>query len=332
MRGHYAARRFRQVSRSQDRRYFGCYASSMLAALAIALAAETLTLSIGGGDIEMLVEREQGDRPARADIERWLDRAAGAVTAFYGRFPVPRVRIRVAVDEGSGLDATTFQGRFIRMRLGRDTPLAQLDRDWTLTHELFHLAFPSHDLEHRWMQEGLSTYYEPIARARVGDLAPEVLWKELCGGLPKGVARDARVGLDERGTWGATYWGGALFWLVLDVTIRERTAGRHSADDGLRAILAAGGDGRVDWPLERILETGDRATETKAFSELYHAMGQTPYAADLPALERRLGVECRGDDSPRFHDDAPLAAVRRAITSRESNPGAAAAPRRERGR
>lgn len=37
-----------------------------------------------------------------------------------------------------------------------------------LTHELFHFAFPSVPEKNHWMEEGVSTYVEPIARARAG--------------------------------------------------------------------------------------------------------------------------------------------------------------------
>jgi len=284
-------------------------AAALLACAGHAWAATTTTLAIGGGAIELSFDASSA-APAAA-IEGWARRAAVAVSSFYGRFPVARVRVLVARVPGRGIHGTTYGGRFVRMRLGAEASAADLATDWTLTHELFHLAFPDLDERHHWMEEGMATYFEPIARARVGDLEPAVVWRDLFAGLPKGLPEDGDRGLDRTPTWGRTYWGGALFWFLADVDIRERTGNRRSADDALRAILAAGGDGSEHWPMERVLEVGDRATGTTVLGELYRRMATAPVAVDVGALAARLGVAGSG----RFDDGAPLAAIRRSITA-----------------
>src|SRR5262249_58334470 len=103
-------------------------------------------------------------------------------------------------------------------------------------------------------EEGEATYFEPIARARAGQLAVERYWRELFDGLPNGLPKDGDRGLDQTPTWGRTYWGGALFWFLADVEIRERTGNVRCADDAMRAILAAGGDGSVHWAIEPVLQ------------------------------------------------------------------------------
>ena len=42
-----------------------------------------------------------------------------------------------------------------------------------MTHELVHAAFPDVAEEHHWIEEGIATYVEPIARVQIGDLTPE---------------------------------------------------------------------------------------------------------------------------------------------------------------
>jgi hypothetical protein len=39
-----------------------------------------------------------------------------------------------------------------------------------MTHELVHMAIASLADEHHWLEEGLATYVEPIARAQDGQL------------------------------------------------------------------------------------------------------------------------------------------------------------------
>jgi hypothetical protein len=268
-------------------------------------------LSIGGGEIELSIESAEGGGPSRPEVERWVRRAAVAVSTFYGRFPVARLRVVVSRFPGRGIHGTAYHGRLVRMRVGSQTPAERLATDWTMTHELFHIGFPDLDERHLWMQEGLSTYFEPIARARVGDMPAAQVWRELFRDLPQGLPRAEDRGLDRTPTWAATYWGGALFWFMADIEIRERTRNHHSADDALRAILRAGGDGSKRWPIERILQVGDRATGTTVLATLYRKSSRRRLAVDLPALAARLGVI-----DGRLDDRAPLAAIRRSITAR----------------
>jgi hypothetical protein len=46
-----------------------------------------------------------------------------------------------------------------RMRLGAGITKADLDEDWTMTHELVHMALSSLPDESRWLEEGLATYH-----------------------------------------------------------------------------------------------------------------------------------------------------------------------------
>src|SRR5437867_1699304 len=106
--------------------------------------ASTTRLTIGGGTIE-LVLLPRGAHPSRAAIQSWTRRAASAVSSFYGKFPVPDVRIVVAEVPGRHIGGTTFEGRLVRIRLGEDTVDSDLTNDWTLTHEMLHLGFPDLD-------------------------------------------------------------------------------------------------------------------------------------------------------------------------------------------
>jgi predicted metalloprotease with PDZ domain len=134
-------------------------------------------------------------------------------------------------------------------------------------------------------------------------------------GLPQGLPGRGDEGLDRTHTWGRTYWGGALFWLLADVGIRERTGNRFGLEHALRAVVAQGGSIAERWPLRRALEVGDRAVGTKVLEELYAKMSSAPANVDLDALFGRLGVAVRGK-TVEFDDDAPLARVRRAISER----------------
>ncbi len=259
--------------------------------------------------------RELGMRDA--DLERWVWDAATAVQTYYGRFPVQRLRVEIEPTEGLGAQAGAafgFGSPLIRMGVGRGSDGDELALDWMLTHEMVHLAFPRVAMEHHWIEEGLATYVEPIARAQAGQFSVELVWRDLVVGLPRGLPQPGDRGLDYTPTWGRIYWGGALFCLLADIEIRQRTGNRFGLQDALRGILDSGGNIQSIWPLTQALEQGDQAVGVPVLTELYQQMRATPVHVDLDALWRELGVSVV-DGNVTFDELAPLAPIRRAITA-----------------
>jgi predicted metalloprotease with PDZ domain len=130
--------------------------------------------------------------------------------------------------------------------------------------------------------------------------------------MPKGEPQPGDEGLDRTHTWARTYWGGALFCLVADVEIRRETGNRKGLRDALRAVVAQGGTIDHDWPLERALEIGDRATGSHVLTEMYAAWKDAPVTVDLNKLWSELGIRSTATGI-EFAPDAPLARVREAI-------------------
>ena len=276
-------------------------------------------LKIGGATIKVNYAAGDVDLPP-ATLHKWISDAVEAVTVYFGGFPVKQVRLNVNPAEGrSGVSRGTTWGRdfgaSIRISVGQRTKEAELANDWMMTHELIHTGFPSVADEHHWIEEGLATYVEPIARVQAGQMDAARVWRDLVRDLPQGEPEAGDEGLDRTHTWGRTYWGGALFLFVADVRIHERTENRKGLQDALRGIVQAGGTIQHEWPIERALQTGDRATGTTVLSDLYAEMKAAPVRVDLPALWKRLGIESHGR-GVLFHEDAPLAAARRAITAK----------------
>ena len=252
-----------------------------------------------------------------SDLLNWVHTAAGAVSHYYGRFPVPHLTLRIQTGRGAGIrHGVTYprDGGLIVITVGQSTGVADLKDDWTLTHEMLHLGFPSLADNHHWLEEGISTYVEPVARAQVGNMTAQEVWREFLRDMPKGEPGDGDRGLDNTRTWGRTYWGGALFCLVADVQIRERTHNRRSLRDALRAIRKHGGVIDEDWDIEKALALGDRATGTTVLQTLYGQMKADPAPVDLPQLWQKLGVDLRGGEVV-FDNTAPEASIRQAITS-----------------
>jgi hypothetical protein len=258
-------------------------------------------------------------RPAILD---WVRRAVRAVSTYYGQFPVRSVRVLIIPEaEREGVfHGTTWGARdgfdgFTRISVGQKTTAQELADDWMMTHELTHMAFPDLPDENHWMEEGIATYVEPIARVQAGELDARRIWSDMMEGMPKGEPKPGDEGLDRTHTWGRTYWGGALFCLVADVEIRKETSNRKGFQDALRAIVAAGGTIDHPWLLERALAVGDQATGTHVLTTMYRQWSTSPVEVDLPALWKSLGVQRTGD-TVEFDVHAPLAGVRTGITER----------------
>jgi len=254
-------------------------------------------------------------------IVEWLRGAFGAISAYLGRFPEDHVVVFVTRGTSDVIRGKTLGGggASILVRLGTRTTVSDLADDWVVAHELVHVGFPVLGYVHGWFSEGLATYVEPVARARRGLLSLDEFWRGFVEGFPEGLPGEGDRGLEGSEAWGRVYWGGALYFLLADVEIRYRTSGRRSLDDAVRAVAATGANVETEWPLEHVLDVGDRATGTRVLHELYAKYATVPAAPDLAELWTRLGIrQVKGSGGIRFDDDAPWAGIRRAITAETS--------------
>jgi hypothetical protein len=280
----------------------------------------TSTLIISGSRIDVTIESADW-KLSPDDILHWVKLAGEAVATYYGKYPVPHLTLQINAFDGSGVRHGTTWGRdgggLIKIGLGTKTPPADLNDEWMLTHEMVHLSFPSVSDDHHWMEEGLATYVEPIARIQAGQMPAIQMWADLARDMRKGVPNPDDKGLDNTHTWASTYWGGALFCFLADVQIRQQTQNKLGLQHALRGILNAGGDIRRDWDLDKAFALGDKTVGVNVLTNLYAKMKNDPMPVDLPAMWKQLGVEPDGR-TVHLNDDAPLAAIRRALTSTDS--------------
>src|SRR5215472_6728428 len=273
-------------------------------------------VQVAGGKIEVTLPDDPMTLSAD-DLLNWIKNSAGAVSTYYGRFPVTHLSLRIRAGSGSGVrHGVTYptDGGLILITVGREATTQALADDWVLTHEMIHLAFPSMADNHHWIEEGISTYVEPVARAQAGRLPVAEVWKEFIRDMPKGQPGFGDAGLDHTPTWGRTYWGGAMFCLVADVRIHERTRNRKGLRDALRAVMEQGGTISEDWEIEKALAIGDKATGTGVLQELYREMRDKPSPVDLDQLWNKLGLSLKAGEV-LFDDKAQEAAIRKAITA-----------------
>lgn len=278
------------------------------------VAAAARELEVAGARIQVDVD-DGAFKVGAAPLLAWITRSATIVAHYYDRFPTPTLRIRVVPEDGDGVrSGKTFgyNGGFIRVQVGRQVSANQLSDDWVLVHEMTHLALPEVGDDHAWLSEGLAVYIEGIARVQAGNRTQSDVWSEELRAMPRGLPQPDDHGLDHTHTWGRTYWGGAMFCLLADVEIHQRTQNHFGLQDAVRAIARDSGGLLTEWTIERVFKTGDAAVGAPVLEELYAQMKDAPVTPDLMGLWRKLGVEPDGS-SVRLTDDAPLAQVRQSI-------------------
>jgi hypothetical protein len=193
-------------------------------------------IEVGGSTLDVFIDSDRFEL-GREALLNWVRRSANAVTAYFGRFPVANARVYIAVSQtGRVSNGVSYGegGAHCRISVGQHTTVEDLHNDWELTHEMIHFSFPSVADHHHWIEEGIATYVEPIARASIGVLTAEQVWGEMLRDMPQGQPQAGDRGLDRTHTWARTYWGGALFCLQADVEIRKRTGNAKGLQDARR--------------------------------------------------------------------------------------------------
>jgi hypothetical protein len=289
---------------------------------------DTAMVKVSGANIDVTLP----DGPmklSRDEVLGWVKTSAVTVADYYGHFPVPHLTLKIRSTSGSDIrHGVTYarDGGLILISLGSDADIAATKDDWVLVHEMIHLAFPSMEDDQHWIEEGISTYVEPVARVRDGGMTVKEMWRTFVRDMPKGEPGPGDQGLDNTHTWGRTYWGGAIFCLLADVRIHERTNNRKGLEDALRGINHGGGNINEDWDIQKTLALGDKATGTTVLHDLYNQMRDKPAPVDLDQLWTKLGIQMK-DGSVAFDDKAPEANIRRAITTPQSSASSRAGQR-----
>lgn len=274
-------------------------------------------LKIGGGTINV-VFADGAPGLARDPVLAWVRTAAMALTAYFGRYPVSNYGLLIIAEPGDRVGhATTFgyDGSATRIHVGVDAGRDAFDRDWVLVHEMVHTALPDLPRRALWLQEGNATYVEPIARALIGRLPPEEVWKEAVAGMAKGNPQVGDEGMDGTRAWGRLYWGGALFWLLAEISIYRDTDGTRSLRDALRRINHMSGGDTTTWSPEQLMMVGDEAIGATSLIELYTRFATTPVSTNLVDLFQELGIATGADGQLVLDNRAPLAKLRERITS-----------------
>ena len=281
-------------------------------------------ITVPGGELRMAMT--DGPAVPAPDLAvRWLRPAALALTGITGRFPRRSSQVLVVpldagrdaapwaqVNRGGGVAAHFFMNTRADWSVFAD--------DWIAVHELSHLAMPFVSRSDAWLSEGLASYYQNVLRARIGLLSERQAWQKLYDGFRRGQKntgvgslRDASRSRQRHANAMRIYWSGAAIALMADVELRRRTDGQWTLDKVIASLQACCLDGDVTWSAEDIFARFDRASGTTVFADIH---ARTVHSHHFPSVSdtlAALGVKVADNGRVHLDDDAPAAAIRRAI-------------------
>ncbi len=263
---------------------------------------------------------------------RWLHDAASSVASIYGRFPVRSPQVLVlpgarAAESAPWAFVSRGGAAAVHFEVNQRRPLREFVDDWTAAHELSHLLLPYISLNESWLSEGIASYYQNIARARSGAVAPEEAWQRMHSSFRRAAewaARSPNVTLAQAtarlyrdGGYMRVYWSGAAILMLADIQLREQSAGSQSLDSVLGRFADCCLDPDPEWSSRQVFAKWDELSGTAIFGKLYEQYVDAGGFPDLAPVYARIGLEPLGGKIALL-GAAPQIAVRDAIMARGS--------------
>ena len=110
---------------------FSAAAAGLSPVLFASSAAEHI--EVGGGTLDVFIDSDQFEAGRTALLD-WVKRSAGAVIAYFGRFPVARARVHIIISPGRACfkwnEFRRSRGARCKISVGRHTTMSHLYNDW----------------------------------------------------------------------------------------------------------------------------------------------------------------------------------------------------------
>lgn len=263
-----------------------------------------------GMTVTVAVENQlEADVPVFTDT---LKKQLRAITEIFGESS--EARYLVSIRSAKSDDGESFENSFNQViRPGRVESRSIVWAN-TMSHELFHYWNGNHVLvgEEKdtieWFGEGFTEYYASLTLLRTG-LIDEQLWFKK---IERYLSRDfittrmwpeetlslVEAGKDKHRNWLRVYGGGATFALVLDIKIRQATAGERGLDDVMRLMAQRVSQDGKRFRVEDIL-----AAVNEVSGESFDALFESQVLGNNPWLDMESVLAGAGLVLNQFADE-----------------------------
>ncbi len=246
------------------------------------------------GEVELEAAVLDGTLRHPEAILPWLRSAMHVATLSDGKFPRERMQA-IVMPSGASSEPVQFGmvarggSASVLLIVSADAQEGALKRDWVLPHELSHLLLPYVERDHSWLSEGFATYYQEVLLARASLATPGEAIRRLSSSLRSVSASagatslvDECARLDVTRDYRKVYWGGAAYWLDLDVKLRAQGIDL----DSLLAALRAQPNARDLWTARELVARLDALSKTRLFRAGFEAAATQAF----PPFEHALGA------------------------------------------
>ena len=194
-------------------------------------------------------------------LRQWLKTGVNATRSTLGIYPRPLelyVYPKKSDQPVPWAHTRRDQHESIHFYVDTQFSLADFIADWTIYHEMAHMAIPFVGEDYAWFSEGFASYMQyqimaqndllplPLEQAYANKIAPHLKWFQTDAS-----AATIASGLMKKRQYPAAYWGGAWFFVLADRQLqsthhlsltqlisRYQQAGRRS-DDSIQTLLTS---------------------------------------------------------------------------------------------
>ncbi|MEE9302669.1 MAG: hypothetical protein V3U84_02680 [Thiotrichaceae bacterium] len=265
---------------------------------------------------------------------KWLQVASDTITTLYGEFPVTPVETHLYALQGANEPVPWGEvwkkGSYrVNFQVNPAFPIDKFIADWTAVHEFSHLFHPYPGSGNAWFGEGLASYYQNVLRVRNQTLSESQAWGKLLAGFQRGEKQSeknnmtllqASQKMHSIGNYQHVYWGGAAYFLAVDIRLRKLTKGQESLDTAWYQFKECCLSAKQNWSTESLIHKLDQLTGTSVFHQEYVQKLKSTHFPNYRNSFQELGIVIAGSkggkgNSIQIIDKGASASLRAEIIS-----------------